>query len=104
MKRSSDNPNFEFEAKRLHTGHSMRDLVMLLDDSDVSHAIERCREVCRRRGTCLVDVNFETICVFVAQMVQMLFAPLLVSPRNSCPIESRLLNFLAAVRNSDANL
>ena len=57
MKRSSDNSNSESEAKRLHTGHSMRDVVMLLDDSDVSHAVERCREVCRRKGTFLVDVN-----------------------------------------------
>ena len=57
MKRSSDNSNPESEAKRLHTGHSMRDVVMLLDDSDVSHAVERCREVCRRKGTFLVDVN-----------------------------------------------
>ena len=36
MKRSSDNSSPESEAKRLHTGHSMRDVVMLLDDSDVS--------------------------------------------------------------------
>ena len=39
MKRSSDNSGPESEAKRLHTGHSMRDVVMLLDDSDVSHAV-----------------------------------------------------------------
>ena len=30
---------------------------MLLDDSDVSHAVERCREVCRRKETFLVEVN-----------------------------------------------
>ena len=57
MKRSRDNANSESEAKRLHTGHSMRDVVMLLDDSDVSHAVKRCREVCRRKGTFLVDGN-----------------------------------------------
>ena len=57
MKRSSDSSNSESETKRLHTDHSTRDVVMLLDDSDVSHAVERCREVCRRKGTFLVDVN-----------------------------------------------
>ena len=57
MKRSSDNSNSESETKRLHTCHSMRDVVMLLDDSDVSHTVERCREVCRRKGTFCVNVN-----------------------------------------------
>ena len=47
MKRSSDSPNFESDTKRLHADHSTRDVVMLLDDSDVSQAVERCREVCR---------------------------------------------------------
>ena len=48
MKRSSDSPNYESDTKkRLHTDHSTRDVVMLLDDSDVSQAVERCREVCR---------------------------------------------------------
>ena len=45
MKRSSD------------SGQPTRDVVMLLDDSDVSRAVEQCREVCRRKGTFLVDVN-----------------------------------------------
>ena len=44
MKRSSDSSNSESETKRLDTDHSTRDVVMLLDDSDVSHAVERCRE------------------------------------------------------------
>ena len=57
MKRLGVNSGPESEAKRLHTGHAMRDVVMLLDDSDVSHAVECCREVCRRKGTFLVDVN-----------------------------------------------
>ena len=57
MKRSSDSSNSESETKKLHTDHSTRDVVMLLDDSDVSHAAERCREVCRRKGTFFVDVN-----------------------------------------------
>ena len=57
MKRSSDSSNSDSEAKRLHADHSTHDVVMLLDDSDVSHAVQRCREVCRRKGTFLVDVN-----------------------------------------------
>ena len=57
MKRSSNNPNSESEAKRLHTGHSMRDVVMLLDDSDVSRAVERVGKIVVERGTFLVDVN-----------------------------------------------
>ena len=32
MKRSSDSSHSESEAKRLHTDHSTRDVVMLLDD------------------------------------------------------------------------
>ena len=48
MMRSSDSSHSEFETKRLHTGHSTRDVVMLLDDSHVSHAVERCRDVCCR--------------------------------------------------------
>ena len=55
MKCSSDSS--VSETKRLHTDHSTRDVVMLLDDSDVSHAVERCREICRQKGTFLVDVN-----------------------------------------------
>ena len=43
--------------QRFHADHSTRDVVMLLDDSDVSQAVEQCREVCRRKGTFLVDVN-----------------------------------------------
>ena len=40
-----------------HADHSTRDVVMLLDDSDVSQEVEQCREVCRGKGTFLVDVN-----------------------------------------------
>ena len=57
MKRSSDSSNSESETKRHHADHSKRDVVLLLDDSDVSHAVQQCREVCRRKGTFLVDVN-----------------------------------------------
>ena len=45
------------ETKRLHTDHSTRDVVMLLNHPDVSRAVEQCREVCRRKETFLVDVN-----------------------------------------------
>ena len=88
IKRSSDSSNSESETKRLHTDHSTRDVVMLLDDSDVSHAVERCREVCRRKGTFLVDVN-DWDCesrdnfVLVPQMVHLLLAPVVEPPRNS---------------------
>ena len=57
MQRSSDSYHSESETKRLHTDHSTRDVVLLLDDSDVSRAVERCLEVCRRSETFLVDVN-----------------------------------------------
>ena len=39
MKRLSDSSNSESETKRLHADHSKRDVVMLLDDSDVSRAV-----------------------------------------------------------------
>ena len=55
MKRSSDSSRSESETKRHHTDHSTRDVVMLLDDFDVGRAVERCREVCCRSETFLVD-------------------------------------------------
>ena len=57
MKRSSNSSHSESETKRLHTDHSTRDVVMFMDDHDVSRAVEQCREVCRRKETFLVDVN-----------------------------------------------
>ena len=57
MERSSDSSHSESETKRLHTDHSTRDVVMLLDDSDVRRAVEQCREVYRRKETFLVDLN-----------------------------------------------
>ena len=57
MKRSSVSSHSESETERHHIDHSTRDVVMLLDDSDVSRAVEQCREVCPWRGTFLVDVN-----------------------------------------------
>ena len=49
MERSSDSSHSESETKILHTDHSTRDVVMLLDDPDVSRAVEQCREVFRRK-------------------------------------------------------
>ena len=57
MKRSSDSPRSEPETQRHHADHSSRDIVMLLDDSDVGRAVEWCREVCRRSETYFVDLN-----------------------------------------------
>ena len=58
MKRSTDDcSNSESRAKQFHADRFMRDVVMLLDDSEVSQAVSQCREVCRDKGTFLVDVN-----------------------------------------------
>ena len=57
MKRSNDSSHSESETKRLHTDHSTRDVVMILDDPEASRAVEQCREVCRRTETFLVEVN-----------------------------------------------
>ena len=109
MKRSSDTSNSESETKRLHTEHSTRDVVMLLDDSDLSYAVERCREVCRWKGTFFVDVNYRD-CEFrdilracgsddttVACSSGGATKELMLN-------EPRLLSFLAAARNSNGNL
>ena len=109
MKRLSDISSSDSEGKRQHTGHPMRDVVMLLDDSDVSHAVEQCREVCRRKGTFLVDVNDwdcesrhnlracgsdgTTVVCSSGDVAKELMSN-----------ESRLLDFLAAARNSSGNL
>ena len=109
MKRSSDSSNSESETKRLHRDHSTRDVVMLLDDSDASHAVERCREVCRRKVTFLVDVK-DWDCdsrdnlracgsggtTFACSSGG--------ATRELMSNESRLLDFLAAARNSNGNL
>ena len=39
------------------SSHTVAEPVFVPGCSDVSHAVERCREVCRRKGTFLVDVN-----------------------------------------------
>ena len=57
MKRSSYSSHSESETKRHHSDHSTRDVVVLLDDPDVSRPVEQCREVGRRKETFFVDVN-----------------------------------------------
>ena len=108
MKRLSDSSNSESETKRLHTDHPTRDVVMLLEDSGVSHAVERCRKVCRRKGTFLVDViDWDCECrdklracgsdgVIVACSSGGATKELMSN-------EPRLLDFLAAARNSNGN-
>ena len=54
---SDDKSNSQSATKRLHIDHSTRDVVVLLDGSDVGHAVEQCRTVCHGKGTFFVDVN-----------------------------------------------
>ena len=77
--------------------------------TSVSRAVERCREVCRRKGTCLVDVNYwdcesrdnlracgsdgTTVVCSSGGVTKELMSG-----------ESRLLDFLAAALNSYGNL
>ena len=98
MKRSSDSSHSEPETKRLHTDHTTRDVVMLLDDPDVSRAVQQCREVCRRKGTfrdklraCGSDVTTVACSVFG-------------TTRELMSNESCLLCLLAAARNGNGNL
>ena len=74
MKRTSDGHHSESEIKRHHADRSTRDVVTLLDDSDVGRSIERCREVCRRRRFLSMSmtgtVHFVTNCVLAAQMAR----------------------------------
>ena len=98
MKRSSDSSHCESETKKHHTDHSTRDVVMLLDDSDVSRAVEQCREVCRPKETFLVEtVNFVRKCVPAAHSSG-------GATRELMSNESNLLDFLAAARNSNGKL
>ena len=109
MKRSSDSPNFESDTKRLHTDHSTRDVVMLLDDSDVSQAVERCREVCRQKEAFLVDVNDwdcehrDNLRAFGSDGTTVACSSG-GTTRELISHESRFLDFLAAARDSDGNL
>ena len=97
----------ESETKRIHPDHSMRDVVMLLDDSDVGRSIERCREVCRRGGeTFLVDVN-DWDCAFRDKLRACGSDGTTVVCSSSGTIrelmsnESCLLDLLAAARNGN---
>ena len=87
----------------------MRDVVMLLDDSDVSHAVERCREVCRRKETFLVDVN-DWDCESRDNLRACGSDGTTVGcssggvAKELMSNESRLLDFCAAARNSNGNL
>ena len=108
MKRSSDSSQSESATKRLHSVHSTRDVVMLLDDSDV-HAVERCREVCRRKGTFLVDVN-DWDCESRDSLRACGSDGTIVASSSGGATkelmsnEPRLLDFLAAARKSNGNL
>ena len=109
MKRSSDSSHSESETKRLHTDHSTRDVVMLLDDPDVSRAVEQCREVCRRKETFLVDVN-DWDCEFRDKLRVCGSDGTTVvcssngTTRELMSNESCLLDLLAAARNGNGNL
>ena len=109
MKRSSDSSHPESETKRLLSDHSTRDVVMLLDDSDASRAVEQCREVCRRRKTFLVDVN-DWNCEFRDKLRACGSDGTTVgcssggTSREFMSNESCLLDLLAAARNGNGNL
>ena len=110
VKRSNgDSSSAQSESKRFHAGHSTRDVVMLLDDSGVGQAVEQCREVCRRKGTFLVDVNdwdFESrdnLRAFGSDGTLVACSSIEIT-RELMSNESRLLDFLAAARNSNGNL
>ena len=109
MKRSSDSSHSESETKRHYTDHSTRDVVMLLGDSDVSRAVEQCREVCRRKETFLVDVN-DWDCEFREKLRACGSEGTTVAcsssgtTRELMSNESCLLDLLAAARNGNGNL
>ena len=109
MKRSSGSSHSESETKRLHTDHSMRDVVMLVDDPDVGRSIEWCREVCPRGETFLVDVN-DWDCAF-RDKLRACGSDGTTEPCSSSGTtrelmsnESCLLDLLAAARNGNGNL
>ena len=99
MKRTSDdNSNSESATKRLHIDHSTRDVVMLLDGSDVGHAVGQ--SVMEKESsllTCMTGtVNPEIACALSVQMVQLLLAPVVRPPGELMTNESRLLDVLAS--------
>ena len=108
-KRSSDSSHSESETRRLHTDHSTRDVVTLLDDPDVSRAVERCREVCRRKETFLVDVNdwdseFRDMLRACGSDGTTVACSSSGTTRELMSNESCLLDLLAAARNGNGNL
>ena len=110
MKRSSDSSHSESETERLHADHSTRDVVMLLNDSDVGRAaVEQCREVCRRGETFLVDVN-DWDCQFRDKLRACGSDGSTVAcssggtTRELMSNESCLVDLLAAARNGNGNL
>ena len=106
---NDDSSNPESETKRFHADPSTRDVVMLLDDSDANQAVEQCREVCRRSGTFLVDVDDwdsksrDNLRVFGSDGTIVVRASGGIT-RDLMSNESGLLDFLAAARNSNGNL
>ena len=104
MKRSSDSPHSESETKRLHTDHSTRDVVMLLDDSDVSQAFERCREVCLRKETFSCRCESRDNLRASGSDDTAVVCSSGGATRELMSNGSRLLDFLAAARKSSGNL
>ena len=82
---------------------------MLLDGSDVGRAVERCREVCRRSETFLVDVN-DWDCAFRDKLRACGSDGSTVAcssggtTREVMSNESCLLDLLAAARSGNGNL
>ena len=96
MKRSSD-PSLRKGDSILITPRAM--LSSSLDGSDVSRAIEQCREVSRRRETFLVDVNDE-YCEFLDKLRACgsdgttVLAPVAEPAENSCRMNRAFSIFL----------
>ena len=82
---------------------------MLLDDPDVSRAVEQCREVCRRKETFLVDVN-DWACEFRDKLRACGSDGTTVAcsscgtTRELMSNESCLLDLLLAARNGNGNM
>ena len=108
VKRSNDDSSNP-ESETFHADPSTRDVVMLLNDSDANQAVEQCREVCRRSGTFLVDVDDwdsksrDNLRVFGSDGTIVVRSSGGIT-RDLMSNESGLLDFLAAARNSNGNL
>ena len=106
---SDDSSNSESATKRLHVDHSTRDVVMLLDGSDLGHAVEQCRKVCHGKGTFHVDVN-DWDCESRNGLRTFGSDGTIVAcsggetTRELTSNESRLLDVLAAARNRNGDL